>query len=75
MRVLLVEDDARIARGVRSALEGAGYAVDLARDARPPGSTATRRITTSRCWISACQKWTGSPCCGDGAAPAAASRS
>jgi len=32
MRVLLVEDDARIARGVRSALEGAGYAVDLARD-------------------------------------------
>jgi DNA-binding response OmpR family regulator len=32
MRVLLVEDDARIARSVRSALEGAGYAVDLARD-------------------------------------------
>jgi DNA-binding response OmpR family regulator len=32
MRVLLVEDDPRIARGVKSALEGAGYAVDLARD-------------------------------------------
>jgi DNA-binding response OmpR family regulator len=32
MRILLVEDDARIARGLRSALEGAGYAVDLARD-------------------------------------------
>lgn len=32
MRILLVEDDPRIARGVRSALEGAGYAVDLARD-------------------------------------------
>jgi two-component system OmpR family response regulator len=32
MRILLVEDDARIARGLRAALEGAGYAVDLARD-------------------------------------------
>ena len=32
MRVLLVEDDSRIARGVRLALEGAGYAVDHVRD-------------------------------------------
>lgn len=32
MRILLVEDDARIARSVRGALERAGYAVDLARD-------------------------------------------
>ncbi len=32
MRILLVEDDARIARGLRAALEGAGYAVDHARD-------------------------------------------
>lgn len=32
MRVLLVEDDLRIARKLRSALEDAGYAVDLAAD-------------------------------------------
>lgn len=32
MKVLLVEDDNRIADEVKSALEGAGYVVDLARD-------------------------------------------
>jgi two-component system OmpR family response regulator len=32
MRVLLVEDDIEIARGVTRALEGAGFVVDLARD-------------------------------------------
>ena len=32
MRVLLVEDDSEIARGVTRALEGAGFVVDLARD-------------------------------------------
>jgi DNA-binding response OmpR family regulator len=32
MRILLVEDDARIARAVLSALAGAGYAVDHVRD-------------------------------------------
>lgn len=32
MRVLLVEDDNEIARGVTRALEGAGFVVDLARD-------------------------------------------
>ncbi|MBX6374221.1 MAG: response regulator transcription factor [Acetobacteraceae bacterium] len=32
MRILLAEDDPRIARGVKSALEGAGYAVDHVRD-------------------------------------------
>ncbi|MFC4348058.1 response regulator transcription factor [Kordiimonas lipolytica] len=32
MKVLLVEDDARIAEDVRGALEGAGYVVDLAQD-------------------------------------------
>jgi DNA-binding response OmpR family regulator len=32
MRILLVEDDPRIARGLRSAIEGAGYAVDHVRD-------------------------------------------
>lgn len=32
MRLLLVEDDAAIARGVRGALEAAGFVVDLAVD-------------------------------------------
>lgn len=32
MRILLVEDDIRIARGVKLALEGVGYAVDHVRD-------------------------------------------
>lgn len=32
MRILLVEDDARIARKVQAALEGAGYAVDAVAD-------------------------------------------
>ena len=32
MRLLLVEDDAAIARGVRNALEGAGFVVDAAAD-------------------------------------------
>lgn len=32
MRLLLVEDDAAIARGVTAALQGAGFVVDLAQD-------------------------------------------
>jgi len=42
MRILLVEDDARIARGVQAALEGAGYAVDRVGD----GETAWFRGDT-----------------------------
>jgi DNA-binding response OmpR family regulator len=45
MRILLVEDDERIARKVLAALEGAGYAVDRVTD----GETAWFRGDTEEC--------------------------
>ena len=49
MRVLVVEDDAKIAAFVVSGLKQAGYAVDRAVDALRAAGCRTGISTTSRC--------------------------
>jgi len=44
MRILLVEDDARIARAVLSALAGAGYAWTTSATVKRPGSGRHRGL-------------------------------
>ena len=58
MRVLIVEDEPNLGRQLRSTLEGAGYAVDLATDGEDGhylGSTETMTRSSS---ISACPRST-----------------
>ena len=44
MRVLIVEDEPNLGRQLRSTLEGAGYAVDLATDGEEVTTSAPRKI-------------------------------
>ena len=61
MRVLVVEDDARIAGDVAAALAAAGYAVEREANGEEAWFAAIRRISTRWCSISACPPWMASP--------------
>ena len=55
MRVLVVEDDADLARQLHDCLGDAGYAVDLAPTARRATISAPTSPTMPWCSISACR--------------------
>jgi two-component system OmpR family response regulator len=58
MRVLIVEDEPNLGRQLRSTLEGAGYAVDLATDGED-GPYLGSKAMTRWCSTSACPRSTG----------------
>jgi len=49
VRILVVEDEAALAAQLRSALEGAGYAVDRAASATAPTTWRAPKTTTPCC--------------------------
>jgi PleD family two-component response regulator len=71
MRILIVEDEPTLQRTARGALGAAGYAVDAADNGVDAHFRATAKPYDAVCSISACRRWTASPCCRNGA-PAAA---
>jgi CheY-like chemotaxis protein len=75
MRVLVVEDDADLARQLHDCLSDAGYAVDLAPDGEEGHISGRTSRTMPWCSISACRSWTASACSRAGGAQAARCRS
>ena len=59
MRILIVEDEARIAADLQRALSEAGYVSRSPPTARTPGSRAIPRTTMRSSSISACRRSTG----------------
>ena len=74
MRVLVVEDEARMAGLLKRALQEEGHAVDVAADGREGMWLATENALGQSCWMSYCQAWTGSVCAADCARQAAGFR-
>ena len=58
MRVLVIEDDPRIARDITRALEASGYVVESVSDGRKLGSAATPKIMAPLSLIFGSPKWT-----------------
>ena len=72
MRVLVVEDDRRIAADVARALEAAGYVPETVRDGEEAWFRGEPRTTAPSCSTSACRRWMASPCSSAGARTGAA---
>jgi DNA-binding NtrC family response regulator len=62
MRILVVEDDRKVATFIRRGLEEEGYAVDVLHDGTAAGEQAHCIDTTPRFSISSCQGGQGSRC-------------
>ena len=58
MRVLIVEDEPNLGRQLRSTLEGAGYAIDLATDGEDGHYLGRPNNMMRWCSISGCPKST-----------------
>ena len=66
MRVLLVEDDARLSASLAASLGDAGYAVDTVGDGEQAELSPRPRPTTASSWMSCCRSvmacWSAVPC-------------
>ena len=50
MRLLVVEDEVRLARALRRGLTAEGFVVDVVRDGAPGSSAPATATTTPWCW-------------------------